>query len=675
VATRYPYNRTGRRPEPPVPPVDRRPEPESGPRGGDPPPLPPRGPRDTGQRPGEAGPPDPNPVPAPEPGPGNTFPRPIEPGYNSLPFGEDTGYLPEPGAFDPTMSAEPPAPAPPPTYPRYTPISQTGGPSITSENPDRQAQQDRIGAQHAGNALDQDLVNFGNTQGARAGGYENQLNEQYAPFLNGGGGYTPDEQNAILGQDRLNNLQLTPEQQAENYLTPDEQSAMLGNPEAGQEYFQPDRERSTASRGSNAQRGAVQQMSGELDAATDYGRMSVRQGYGDDLVRTAEGTGENVRDVLGNEDMEVSDQFLSDYQMSDAEKQGIVTSGGMDVRDRFQSQIDDMGRRARAEGTNAVGAAAMQDRLQRHGASEAGDVMTRARVAAEAEQARRQQQGEDMRVGYGQRAGSIRSGAELNLGRMTNDAISEAERTRLSAEQNYAGQRSRNVATAGDARLNTERNVAATELGAEQRFTDQGIGLQQHADQQRVARAGNVADNRQATTRYNQGAQFQRGTYADTATTQRTAVNAGARRQDQQEARGHLAGQQQQANQNVNNATQGRLQNNATTQGARANATGNLTQAQGTPGRGERLLNGFISGAQQGAAAAFGGAEKGGVFTKPTYVLIGEAGPEAVVPLGYGDDDTEVLPSVAMQSGSFDTAPPPMRGQSAYATRYQRRAM
>jgi hypothetical protein len=611
-------------------------------------------------------------------------------GIESAPV--DDPYAPQP-PVDPATEPQTVPPPPPqgqspqaPQYPRYTPISQTGGPDITSADDQRQAQQDRIAAQHAGNALDQDLTDYLNTQTGRSAGYEGQLAQQYQPFLEGGGGYTPDEQAQINGQDRLAGMQLSQEERDLAYLSPDEQVAITGNAEAGQEYFQPDRERATASRGSTAQRAAVDQMSGDLDAATDYEKMSVRAGYGDDLQGNVESTAGNVRDVLGGPNMEVSDEFLSDYQMTPEEQQGIITSAGMDVRNRFQSQIGDMQRKARAEGVNAAGAAAMSERLMRQAAAQGGDQMTRARVAADAEAARRMQTGEDMRVGYGQRAGAMRSGAELSIGNMGERSLTEAERARLGAESDFANQRSRNVATAGTARLNTERGVANTELANEQRFTDQGIALEQREDEQRRGTATQIALNRQASLAHNQQQDTSRRQYADQATTARTVANANARRTDQQEARGYLGGQQQQANLNQATAMNQRIQNQGQTNAARVGSTGNLIGANGTPGRGERIIGGVL-GAAGGAAAAWAGAprgggsgggayEKGGVITKPTYALLGEHGPEAVVPLGY-EDEAEVLPSVAlsaMQPGSFDTAPPPMRGQSAYNTRYSRRA-
>jgi hypothetical protein len=68
-----------------------------------------------------------------------------------------------------------------------------------------------------------------------------------------------------------------------------------------------------------------------------------------------------------------------------------------------------------------------------------------------------------------------------------------------------------------------------------------------------------------------------------------------------------------------------------------------------------------------------GGKMMGGMVTEPTYAMLGESGPEMVVPLN--EQPGAVLPpSTAMRYGQpmpFNTAQPPMRPKAAYSQQYR----
>jgi hypothetical protein len=68
-----------------------------------------------------------------------------------------------------------------------------------------------------------------------------------------------------------------------------------------------------------------------------------------------------------------------------------------------------------------------------------------------------------------------------------------------------------------------------------------------------------------------------------------------------------------------------------------------------------------------------GGKAMGGMVTEPTMAMIGESGPEMVVPMS--DEPGAILPpSTALRYGQpapFNTAPPPTRPRAAYSQQYR----
>lgn len=87
------------------------------------------------------------------------------------------------------------------------------------------------------------------------------------------------------------------------------------------------------------------------------------------------------------------------------------------------------------------------------------------------------------------------------------------------------------------------------------------------------------------------------------------------------------------------------------------------------PGSGMKMVD-YLKATEKG-----GGYEMGGVVTEPTYAMIGESGPEAVVPLTPPQAGTPVTaPSMSMRYGqppSFNTAQIPMKPKAAYSQQYR----
>jgi hypothetical protein len=670
------YPRRGESPFPPrpVPPVEppTRPAPDGGEGRGEYAPSNPRVPNDA-SRPGLSGPGDPNlpPVP-PNPNPPDMPPRTdgritYHNAGGEPPVYDDQQYIDmgmEPYTEDP--SAQPPAP-PQPYVPRYTPTQGTGGPEFRSSGTGQQlSENDRLMSEHQGNVLEQDYVTDLNYNVNQADQYGQKTDAAYDPLLAGQGGYTPQEAEGIQTAGSLDPLVLTQEQIDGQQLQQHEQDAIKGDPYKAMAYFNPEVQRSVQMEGEKRRVENAAKMENDLNSAIDPSKLSVREGYGSDLTGAVDTTEGQIADYLNPETLTVSDEFLNDYGMSDQEKQGMVTSAGMDVRDRYQSQIDDMGRRQRAEGVNAVGAAAMQERLQRQAASGAGDMMTRARVQADAEAAQRQIEGKNLQLRYGQNLAGMQTDAALNVGDQRRSAMTEAERLRLASEQDISGRKTNAATVSGQANIDVADRNAVTALANEKDLSKTGHDYQQSADDRTSDRATTVATNRQGVSQQGQVSQFGQGTAVAGMKSGQNQTVADARMGQQQQARDYFAGKQAQANQNVQSAHNRRGDLYATQAGAQSRNTGNKIAAEGTPGKGERIVAGVVGAAGSVAGGWLGGKAQGGVVTKPTYALVGEAGPEAIVPLT--GEDPEVLPGIAMQYGQepFATAPMPSRKAPAY---------
>jgi hypothetical protein len=131
-----------------------------------------------------------------------------------------------------------------------------------------------------------------------------------------------------------------------------------------------------------------------------------------------------------------------------------------------------------------------------------------------------------------------------------------------------------------------------------------------------------------------------------------------------------LQQQGQTQNQNAQNARQRQQQ----TYGTQTSGTNQATAIGAAADNANKSRPGIfdkIVGGVTGAVGALGGGEgmkaiglaDGGVVTKPTYALIGEDGPEAVVPLGGYRARAKTRPSLAM--GKEQVRRPRFYGQAA----------
>jgi hypothetical protein len=294
---------------------------------------------------------------------------------------------------------------------------------------------------------------------------------------------------------------------------------------------------------------------------------------------------------------------LDQIRMSPEEEQRIVTSAGTSAGLARQAQIDTLQRQSRAAGMNVLGVAAAGDRYQRSADAEAVDAQTRARIGAR-----------DSRAGAAATAENIRQsgeGAAANAG--------------LAAETYMGGLRLKPA----EAAYNAAETTGQARIQAEQA----GAG-----------REATIATNRQGVSEGNQAQRYQQGYQTNTALSGRAAGVGDARMKEGAEARGYYTGQEGQWNSNQQAEYDRQGQTYGQQMGGMSNTTGQLAAWEQRKKPWEKVV-GAATGALKAAAPLFA---DGGVVTEPTLAIVGEAGPEAIVPLRYRET-AKVRPQVAQR--------------------------
>ncbi len=273
-------------------------------------------------------------------------------------------------------------------------------------------------------------------------------------------------------------------------------------------------------------------------------------------------------------------------------------------------------------------------------AEQAQEELRRQRLTAE-------QWGEETRLGAEQFRAKETAENEQEIARREAATRTELEQTRMQGAKDVTGAYLEAETEAGrrrmeselaqmQSRLDAEKEIAAGARATAQYITGAGTELEKYKEATGAERALEVAKNRQATEQYAQQQRYTQGMETNVAAAQREQEVAAQRIKAEQEYRGYLAGQQELASQNQINAQQQQI--------------GAMTgQIQGMGGAGATLANyktgmktnwaQLIAGIAGGAGAAIGGAlGEGAVVTEPTSAILGERGPEMVIPLRPDDD-------------------------------------
>lgn len=407
--------------------------------------------------------------------------------------------------------------------------------------------------------------------------YEQQLRYQqlgdaaYEPILAGEGGYRPEEQDTLRDDAYLRGLQITPQEISQRYLMPNEREAIVGDPYSGFDYYDPSR----------------------FDEALYYGGTGQLDALG--------ARGGTLQDLYRDPSLSLSEEFTEGYRLTPEQIQQQADLAGKTAARRYGAAWENLDRVAGASGSPAFARAAMGDRLRREAAIDVADAGTRARLDAEM----------------------------ANIG-----LLGEREARRLGAEQYRTGLGTETEFGLLGQELGTQRDIRDAALGTEEYLQNTGIGLEQYGEGRLADRQRDVALNRQGVTRDVQGERYGRGMDIGRERYGRERDISQERLGQEREARGYLTGKGE--------ASGGRFQQALDRQAQQRMESGR--QSIGTAADlgnyrvGQKSAGNFFT---RNILPLFGGTKpigipglaEGGIVTKPTIALIGEAGPEAVVPL------------------------------------------
>lgn len=474
---------------------------------------------------------------------------------------------------------------------------------------------------------------------------ENSSDSQY---------YRPQEQENMRRYQERYGAQTTPEEYASMYLSPEEQQAMGGDPFAAYNRFQQDasrmqsdldtqegrtfdtlgeQERNLRGAGDSYRQGASRALAaggrGMRDAAYSEDLAMDPSLRGSQMARIGE-TASGVRGMHNDPNILASQDFMENYKFGPEDTGDLEHLASSSVGNRYQSEVEDIGRKAAAGGNSSpMALAAYRERANRNAAKEAADASVGARVQGRGMELETTRGREDVRLGAAQNRARLGSANELALGDMALGEGRNLEQMRLGAEANRRGMQMTAEDRLMQSQLGNERDQAGfnadnerylgtSRLGAYsglgnarqqqgQFIAGTGAGLTQFGESEAARRAGENATNRQQTQRYSAGERYRQGTGTANDMARIEQQIADQRLGFGQERRGYVAGQQAAA-QSGALTSMGQRQNFYGQRGnLRNQASSNLGQydlgrrqqdfATQTPSRLQRGLAGAVGGA------------------------------------------------------------------------------
>lgn len=523
-------------------------------------------------------------------------------------------------------------------------------------SPRERAVDNRNWVYEQGGRLTNDSLDRGATARQHGSYYNDYADQAYHPLLNNQGGYTEAERESIMREGQLNDARTGEEELNSRYLSPEEQAATAGNPRTAFDYFDPVTMEQAYHASAGWQRGAVDDMDQRMSDAVPIDQLLTSDDYYRNLEDSVRGAESGVRGAISRDRLAMDPTLADRYRLTPEQQQRMVTGAGITVGTGYQSAIDQMERQGRAAGIDPLGVAAMRGRLERQSAADAGDAMTQARIKADAERARREMDLEKERRAGETNYADMAATAEMQMGRERNQVIGNMEDKRLGSHRDVSNRRLGVAESVGRTRLGSEQNLANQENRMREYTTNTGIGLAQGVDDRQADRARWQAANRQDTQRNIGDTRYQQGVGVNDRLSGRSLQISDGRRQDAAEGRGYVR-EQIAGNRNTEQQEANRQLGIYGTQGGLANQSNqNEIIADSRPSTWERIAGAAAGGLGAAAGAGFR-FEHGGVVTEPTVALLGEAGPEMVVPMNP-DAQSKVTPTTAQKAlGSGSVAP------------------
>jgi len=401
----------------------------------------------------------------------------------------------------------------------------------------RQWQNERLLARNQGDLWEGEQAQNAGQYGGAEGGYGGLVSDLYNPIWNGGGGYTPEQQQGVL-QEGLTEQGLGGLDQ--NFLTPEEQQAAMGDPmgayrmSGGYESQLNDISQTTGQRQTEmlpflqgAQDAWQGRLEGSYNNAIDPNRLRASAGYGQQVGAGLGTAMEGVQDPgLG-----LTDQYLNEAHISDQEVDQLASAGGRTAAAPYQAGLSALRRQAAASGmTNPVGVAGAELQYNMAEGAAAADAANRARLDARSAQRGAAQNIQDTQLG----AAGQRSGLKMNYGNMAIGAAGDLERARMTGEQDLsnrqigagedlAAQGTNNARYLTQSAIDTYGQAGDRNLQTAQGNADMRLGAYGTGEANQASRAFGLAQNRQGVNQGN--SQTRLGTANDLSTRYQSAYN------------------------------------------------------------------------------------------------------------------------------------------------------
>jgi hypothetical protein len=376
------------------------------------------------------------------------------------------------------------------------------------------------------------------------------------------------------------------------------------------------------------------------------------------------GYGKAINSAIDPSKLTVGSDFSNEYKLSPGEAQNIKDVASQTTAGQFHTMQDQAAIQAAAEGnTSPAALAAIKQNLGTSGAIAAGEAASNAELNANSVAAQRQLTNEQLTLGanqnltntqlgqaanlYGAQSGATQNEYAANAQQSQNLASQEMSGITSSAGTNLAGQEAAGglrytaANTAGQAGVNAANTEGQTAVGATEYGGSAGINATAGAD------AANIGAQQYGSTagisanEYNQNAGENLATQANQAGVAGQTAVANQAIAGQGQVRSYLTGQQQQDQSLAAGYTNSAISNLGTTYNAANGAQSTANQATQTGANNQAAnyatTSGLVSNIAGDLTKGFssGGFKfaDGGIVTKPTIGIIGERGPEKVVPL------------------------------------------
>jgi hypothetical protein len=532
--------------------------------------------------------------------------------------------------------------APPFQYgpPRRAAIPNVIQPFYDGSDYTQQSRNNRARATGQGDQFNQELTDYGQDQDWWNQYYRGKGDSAYGEIAAGRGGYSPQQQEDILGRSGLDEMQMTPEERQARFLTEGEQSGIAGDPNKALGWFDPEGLDTINTEGNKRLYENIGESGRALNNTYDEDALSLSKGYRDELgnivgdqasgVRGSLNSGAGrVRGAIDYGKLSLDPEFRRRYEMSDRDVNDMTQSAALTQGNVSRGRIDAIQRAAAASGgMSPLALAGAYNELTTRGDQQANQAMLNARIAAKGMQADRLKTAEGMRLGAeGDYAGLLSNAemglsgreadAEMKLGDRAYGAATDYEQARVGTERDKQTRRYQIADNNADRSYAATNQVNDNTRSAARYSGETGADLYSRADETASRRAAALAGNRQQTETGAQGDQFDRRRYANDATSTRTRAVADQKLNQEKEYRDWLAGQQKLANDNVQNTFSNRLRNYGQTQQAAqaaTNAAGQLQLGKDANGFGANFKRAFGStlGSFAGNPAKAYGSMKGG---------------------------------------------------------------